>query len=310
MVIQNSELDKVKARIRAAASKTVDRGCSEEEAMTAAAMVGNLLAQYNLTMNEVDVRDAACITLAIDSGSKKRDALWAVAFNIGVFCGCKVWFQSVHRGSSKNAVYKYFGHESDVLMAEYLFKVILTSIDTEWRQFKTTPTYLAARNARTATSSFKLGMARRIGSRLYTMHMEAEDARREAEQALRQAEIKKAQAAFRQENAERAAVVDKLAETIAQGGDASPEEVDLVSRFQSEVRAAGYKIVGGSSLIVLKGQLVEAEYEKLNMKLRTIKGPAPRRTDNSAYEKGRVAGDKVNLARPLNKPAPVTGLLA
>jgi hypothetical protein len=310
MVQQNNELTKVKARIRALAAKTVDQGCSEEEAMTAAAMVGNLLAQYNLTMSEVDVRDAACITLAIDSGSKKRDALWAAAFNIGVFCGCKVWFQSVGRGSNKNAVYKYFGHETDVMMAEYLFKVIAASVDHEWRQFKLTPTYMFASSARTATASFKLGMTRRIGRRLHDMHEEAEAARRENEAALRRTEMKKAQDAFRQENAERAAVVDKLAETIAAGGEVSPEQAVLVSSFQAEVRAAGHKIVGGSSLIVLKGQLVEAEYEKLGMKLRTIKSPAPRRTDNTAYAKGISAGDKVNLHRPLNKPSAVSGLLA
>ena len=48
---QQTELGKVKARIRALAAKTVERGCSEAEAMAAAAKVGELLDVYGLSMS-------------------------------------------------------------------------------------------------------------------------------------------------------------------------------------------------------------------------------------------------------------------
>ncbi|RYJ03496.1 MAG: DUF2786 domain-containing protein, partial [Acetobacteraceae bacterium] len=58
---QQTELAKVKARIRALAAKTVERGCSEAEAMAAAAKVGELLEVYGLSMSEVELREEACV---------------------------------------------------------------------------------------------------------------------------------------------------------------------------------------------------------------------------------------------------------
>jgi len=58
---QQTELSKVKARIRALAAKTVERGCSEAEAMAAAAKVGELLDVYGLSMSEVELREEACV---------------------------------------------------------------------------------------------------------------------------------------------------------------------------------------------------------------------------------------------------------
>jgi hypothetical protein len=61
-----NELDRIKLKIKALAAKTVSNGCSEEEALSAMLGVGRLLSQYNLKMEECDVRKSPCKTLFMD----------------------------------------------------------------------------------------------------------------------------------------------------------------------------------------------------------------------------------------------------
>jgi len=62
----STNLDDIKLKIKALAAKTVERGCTEHEALSAMAGVGRLLQRYNLTMNELDVRDSTYKTIYID----------------------------------------------------------------------------------------------------------------------------------------------------------------------------------------------------------------------------------------------------
>ena len=88
---QQAELAKVKARIRALAAKTVDRGCSEAEAMAAAAKVGELLAVYGLTMGEVELREEACVQRRIPVLGPARQALRWVFPAVLRLCECRGW---------------------------------------------------------------------------------------------------------------------------------------------------------------------------------------------------------------------------
>lgn len=53
----------------------------------------------------------------------------------------------------------------------------------------------------------------------------------------------------------------------------------------------------GTSLVVLKDQIVQAEFDKVGPKLRTVAGPRVHNT--GAYHKGAAHGSSVNLGRPL-----------
>ena len=69
---QTTELNRVKARIKALAEKTVSNGCTEAEAMAAAEMVGRLLERYALSMEEIDVREQRCVQVEVPIGGKRR----------------------------------------------------------------------------------------------------------------------------------------------------------------------------------------------------------------------------------------------
>lgn len=51
-------LDRLKTRIQGLRSKTTDNGCTEAEALLAAGKVAELLDRYDLSLTDVEIRDA------------------------------------------------------------------------------------------------------------------------------------------------------------------------------------------------------------------------------------------------------------
>ena len=123
-----SELAKVKARIKALAAKTVEAGCSEHEALHAAEMVGRLLDQYNLSMDEIDIREEICVLSEVPAGSKRRMPVDGAVVPIARFCEVKTWHA---KRADETAVYCFYGFEPDVAMAVHLFTVVAAAVRAE-----------------------------------------------------------------------------------------------------------------------------------------------------------------------------------
>ena len=264
-----SELAKVKAKIKALAAKTVDAGCSEHEAMHAAETVGRLLDQYNLSMDEVDIREEVCILREVPTGSKRRTPIDTAVVPIARFCDVKTWHA---KREGEAAVYCFYGFEPDVAMAEHLFTVIAAAVRAELAAFKRTDTYAVAGNRRLATSSFQRGLVDRISDRL-------EQLRAKRQSDLERDERAKAQAA--QEAFERAIAA----------GEPLPHHATR------------------GALMVLKGQIVEREFESnLDITL-TRAREVTFHVDECSFQAGRKAGDRVNLNRPIGQSSNVAGLL-
>jgi hypothetical protein len=87
---QTSELNRVKARIKALAEKTISNGCTEAEAIAAAEMVGRLLERYALTMDEIEVREERCVQVEVQIGGQRRRPVDCCVTAIARFCDCKV----------------------------------------------------------------------------------------------------------------------------------------------------------------------------------------------------------------------------
>ena len=163
---QTTELARVKARIRALADKTVSNGCTEAEALAAAEMVGRLLDRYSLTMAEIDMRETACVELAVPAGGRQRRPIDGCVPAIARFCDCKVWRDRGEAGAD----YKFFGFEPDTLLARYLFQVIAGAIAAECALFRRHNPALRGTELRRASDSFQYGMAARLAERLEAMH--------------------------------------------------------------------------------------------------------------------------------------------
>lgn len=244
---QKDELAKVKARIRALASRTVERGCSEAEAMAAAAKVGELLEVYGLSMSEVDLREEVCVQRVMVFDDPRRQAMGWLFPALLRFTDCRGW--TVGR-----ADYVIFGLEPDVQMAEYLMHVIATALHHEESRFRRSPDYLGARAAPQAVlRSFRIGFADRLATRLEELGSH----RRASEQAAR----------------------DQAARGAA----------------------------GGTALVLLKERKIEDGFRALGVRLRTVTRSTVVR-DKGAYGRGREAGGRVGLDRPVGA-GPAAGRL-
>jgi len=199
---QSSELARVKARIRALAAKTVERGCSEAEALAAAAKVGELLEVYGLVMSEVELREEACEQRRVALGGPQRIALRWLFPALLRFCECKGWTD----GRTDFVIY---GLGPDVQLCEYLLQVIARALATEEIHFRVSDNYITSRaTPQTRLRSFRYGFADRVGKRLEAMaderaaaaaarHQAAAPAARQSSTALVLAKEKKVEEGMR-----------------------------------------------------------------------------------------------------------------
>jgi hypothetical protein len=164
--LQDPEIDRVKARIRALAERTVSNGCTEAEAMAAAEMVGRLLERYALTMQEVDLRQARCVQVEVPLAGRQRRPIDGCVPAIARFCDCKVWL--ARDGGTPR--YIFFGFETDTALAGWLFQIIDRAMAAELQAFRRDRPALRGTGLRQASTSFQQGMAARLAERLEAMH--------------------------------------------------------------------------------------------------------------------------------------------
>ncbi|WP_309628770.1 DUF2786 domain-containing protein [Brevundimonas sp.] len=115
-----AERDKISARIRALRAKTVAAGCTEEEALSAAALAAKLLRDYNLTLEEAELRETPFARHSerhVDAVGKQ---LWKVASAIADLVGSTYWTSpaGVHP-----VQVDFFGFAHEVEISAYLLEI-------------------------------------------------------------------------------------------------------------------------------------------------------------------------------------------
>jgi hypothetical protein len=161
-------LDKLKTRIQGLRAKTIDNGCTEGEALAAAAKVAELLDRYDLSLTDVELREAPCERREYETHRKKRIPLDDCIGAIADFCDCRVWREKNQAGEAR---YVFFGLRSDIEVAHYLTEVIDSAVRAELGRYKTTSDYQRFRHQERhmANTSFALGMVASIADKLTAM---------------------------------------------------------------------------------------------------------------------------------------------
>jgi uncharacterized protein DUF2786 len=164
-------LDKLRMRIQALRAKTIDNGCTEGEALSAAAKVAELLDRYDLSLTDVEIREAPCERREFETHRKKRIPLDDCIGAVANFCDCRVWREKNQAGEAR---YVFFGLRSDIEVAHYLTELIDTAVRSELGRYKTTREYLQFRHKERhmANGSFALGMVASIADKLTAMKAE------------------------------------------------------------------------------------------------------------------------------------------
>jgi len=222
--------DAVKKRILALMAKTTENGCTEEEALSAAKKVQEMLHKYQLDLSDIKIKESKC-TQGTYAAQMKNDPMVVLCLNsIAYFTDTKVWKSSDDYGWR---TYEFFGLEHDVMIAEYITKICDWAIISGGEDFKETEQYQSApKSSRSRLKGdFQYGMAIRLAKRI--------------------------------------------------------REMKNKQRFDD-------KQTTGRDLVVVKNAVVDEEFAKLNLNLRSTR-IGQRRVNDQAYSQGSAAADKVAL---------------
>jgi hypothetical protein len=216
-------------KIRALLAKTVDKGCTEAEAMMAATKAKELMDKYQIDMSEADIEEEGFVrgTAEADMG-RKFNVQDHLCGSIAKYCEVKVWLTHV---STRKTRVVFFGLRSDVEFANWLLKGLEAFV---WQKADDYGgLYYDKRN-------FAMGCCNRIAERL------------------------------REEVKAREARNVTMTDT-------------------------------GKSLIVVKGQIVEREFNKLGLRLgRGSRGSYNRGGSPEARSAGYAAGNGASFGRPMS----------
>lgn len=163
-----AELDKLKARIQGLRAKTTENGCTEAEAISAAAKVAELIDRYDLSLPDLEIGEAQCERREYETQRNKRMPLGDCIGAIANFCDCRVWREKGPKGETR---YVFFGLRSDVEAAHYLTDLIDSAIRFELGRYKTSAAYQQFRydERHMANASFALGMVASVADKLTAM---------------------------------------------------------------------------------------------------------------------------------------------
>jgi hypothetical protein len=161
----DADLDRLVQRIQALRAKTVEQGCTEQEALAAAEKVAELLDRHGLSLSELELRRQPCEGIGIDTGRRRAAPIDDCVPGIAEFFDCRVWGEKAASGELR---YVFFGLTGDVEAAHYLYDLIERAFETETERFRAGGIYGEAlsRDRRSATNSFQIGLARGIRARL------------------------------------------------------------------------------------------------------------------------------------------------
>jgi hypothetical protein len=182
-----SKKEKLIQKIKAIREKTLENGCTEQEAYIAAAMVEKLMNDYDISLTEVEVRGEEWDTLEIDTGKMVKGDLHHVIIAIGEFTDTKVWLSRKFVGFDKRGrrqtmvTYCFFGTQKDTEIAHFMYDMLQTAFKQEVKAYQKSKAYQENPNhGRTKTVSFKLGMSNRLSYRLQEMKQKQQESNQES----------------------------------------------------------------------------------------------------------------------------------
>jgi len=151
--------DSILKRLQGLAAKSVASGCTEDEALSAADMLGRLMDRYgfdkaDLGKIEKEKIDQHTLTECGDNIGSLKFVVPAVA----TYCDVKVWMSG--------KVVQLFGRDTDVMIAKHLLVSFQYTMMLEWFKYRRSQ---PGKTPNSAKTSFELGMMQRISARLKDM---------------------------------------------------------------------------------------------------------------------------------------------
>ncbi len=163
-----SDKSRIAARIRALRAKTTENGCTEEEAAAAAAMVASMLAKYNMSAEECDVRENQFSKEEIVVDDPVGERLWKVADGIAHMIDVRYW---ASRPGEPPTV-TFFGFDHEVEIASYLLDICRNAMTTHQAHEEFKARLMRPSVRRRQVGAFLDGMADRLRERIRALKPE------------------------------------------------------------------------------------------------------------------------------------------
>lgn len=154
----NKARERAKRIIRELQQKTEANGCTEHEAMAAAAQIGELLEKYDLEIDEIGVREDA-------AKCEKNRVFAADPYAGAILAGIRDFCSLIYyRDNSNHTAYVLFGTPHDLEIALYLYEMLSEAIERDWTDYMNRYGYSMKKRI-----SFRAGFADRVYSRFKQM---------------------------------------------------------------------------------------------------------------------------------------------
>lgn len=142
-------------RIRALRAKTVENGCTEGEAMSAAAKVAEMMAEYDLSQSEVERSETLFKQAERPVSDEIGIRLWKLAMAIDKLCSTSSFTDYPDLQATKIT---FFGREDDVMVAGYILDIAESALRTSTRKHDATHQFYRAALRRRRRIAFIDGM--------------------------------------------------------------------------------------------------------------------------------------------------------
>lgn len=164
-----AELDRAKRLIQKMAERTTDRGCTEEEALSAAEKIADLLRQFDLRLDEVIIREERCVQREVYAADQ---AMGTVISGIRDLCSLIAYIDNRATGVT---TYVLFGMERDIELGVYLYEICHEAADEGWAEYIQS----TGRQTTKQRESFRMGFADRLFQRFMELKEERDRFHRE-----------------------------------------------------------------------------------------------------------------------------------
>lgn len=158
----NNARKKMLEKVKAILSKTMENGCTEEEAMSALAKARELMATYEIDETEIAAFDREEVKIHRSIIDDPYEIKKNLRTSVGQFTRCRAYDSSAkgHYGAS------FIGLESDVIFAKWLLETLQHFVMRALRDFQKQNAKEGAGNNNLKSASFVVGCVARIAEKL------------------------------------------------------------------------------------------------------------------------------------------------
>lgn len=161
--------EKIKNKIKALLSKTVENGATKQEMESALQKANELMTQHFISESEIkdDSLKEKLVSKSFDA-SKNKNMFSIFSSSLALLFDCKCYYSSMTKSIT------FFGHETDVDMCGYFYSLIIESAIKEKNQYIKSKEYKCSKkfgyHGKTLTSSFIKGFLVEVSKKMQEMY--------------------------------------------------------------------------------------------------------------------------------------------